>query len=552
MKHYISNILIFSTLLIAINLQGQRYLEIEDIEYIANNCKTYKELKSIEDFLNNKGFMLSNRDNQSQNVFFSDHNIFTNKYFDTLDFVDYREMFSEKHVFKPKDISYKFEYRIKNAPAELLIRYKRAVTENYFRFYSKDVDWYSKNGIWWLELHNKDNKRAKYGTLTIEGTYITQEFFVPNFINKNKVIIASFTRAPIDIIINRGDTIYLRAKGKIKLGAWAGYTDPNGIDGYESYSIDTRFKHGSLLLQLGGNYYSVGSSAKIISPGSFRLRFFINDSDISNNDGTFEIEYSINKPLPNWNQTDEMLTSPSYNNAKIEEVIKPETQGNQRVEIQKTTIDNNPRLILEDFFADNRNNWAGASDKHIVFIENNRLLYENNEKRENVYTMAGIPISLKGNDDYIVEVSIQSLTPCQNQQLDHLISLVSKKPRPAFYGFAIGDQQNDILFAVGSDLDVREGRDYATYTCKPSYFITSLIGGNSSFLQDWTKSNYVLAGSSVNILKLIKKDGTFNFYVNNRLISTKNAYSLGNDNAIAIVTSAKSKIAVNYVKIYKY
>ncbi len=212
---------------------------------------------------------------------------------------------------------------------------------------------------------------------------------------------------------------------------------------------------------------------------------------------------------------------------------------------------NGSKVLLEDYFKDNRNNWASATEKHILMIGNNRMIYENKEKADKVYSMVGVPISVVSNDNYTIEVSFQSLTPCQNDVVDNLISIVSKSPKPVYYGFAIGDKETNILFAAGSNLISKEMRDNIKYTCVPSYFITSLIGGESNYLQTWTKNTSVSDGFNVNILKLIKRDGSFSFYINNRLVTTKNSYSLGNDNAVSIVASAKSKIAVNYVKVFR-
>lgn len=214
------------------------------------------------------------------------------------------------------------------------------------------------------------------------------------------------------------------------------------------------------------------------------------------------------------------------------------------------TIPEGPMAIVKDYFVDNKNNWEVSSKKHVITISDNRMIYENNEKKDKLYTMLGIPISLKSSDDFTVEVSIQSLTPCENEEINSLLAIL-QSPKPVYYGFAIGDKKNNILFAIGSDIESKERKDNTVYTCKPGYFITSMIGGNIIYLQKWMKSNAISDGGNVNILKLIKTGDTFSFYVNNRLVSTKNAFQLSNENSISITSSANSKVSINYVKVYK-
>jgi hypothetical protein len=232
----------------------------------------------------------------------------------------------------------------------------------------------------------------------------------------NKFEVNSYTTFA-EVFVKKGDKLYLKAEGAISFGTWAGSCSPNGIDGFESYSVRSTFKHGALLGKIGkeGIWFLIGSYKVITAETDDNLYLMINDYDPSNNNGLFEVEYSINKEIP-----------PPVNNP---------------IAIEKPSVINTPQPILEDFFVDNKNNWAVASDKHIISIEGNRMIYENKEKNDKIYTMVGIPISLKGNDNYIVEISIQSLTPCINQQIDNLVSLVSKKPKPNFLALQLATRK---------------------------------------------------------------------------------------------------------------
>lgn len=114
-------------------------------------------------------------------------------------------------------------------------------------------------------------------------------------IGKNRIEIDSYTNAT-KIKINKGDIIEISAYGTITYGVWAGSGGPDGIEGYTSYNIIQDSRHGRLLVKVGDdNWIPVGKKIKIVAKKSGYVDFMVNDSDPSNNSGSFLIDYKITK-----------------------------------------------------------------------------------------------------------------------------------------------------------------------------------------------------------------------------------------------------------------
>ena len=98
------------------------------------------------------------------------------------------------------------------------------------------------------------------------------------------------------IFLNKGDKVSLRAKGVVRVGSFAGYSGPNGIDGFTAYNITSNAKHGALVYQidLDPDWYPVGEFKTITAHKTGWLRLGVNDNDADNNEGYYEVEYSIN------------------------------------------------------------------------------------------------------------------------------------------------------------------------------------------------------------------------------------------------------------------
>lgn len=98
-----------------------------------------------------------------------------------------------------------------------------------------------------------------------------------------------------DRIIKKGSQVIVSSKGNIRLGILAGNSTPNGIDGFESYSIEKGFRHGSLLVRLGenGKWRVAGSSVVFTAETTGRLQFLVNDNDDGNNLGGYEVTVGV-------------------------------------------------------------------------------------------------------------------------------------------------------------------------------------------------------------------------------------------------------------------
>jgi hypothetical protein len=98
-----------------------------------------------------------------------------------------------------------------------------------------------------------------------------------------------------DKLIKKGNKVTIIATGSVKVGSWAGYSSPEGIDGYQSYNKIQGFKHGSLLAKIGdaGKWFLVGKSISFTAATDGKIQFLINDADYTNNTGSYEVEISV-------------------------------------------------------------------------------------------------------------------------------------------------------------------------------------------------------------------------------------------------------------------
>ena len=489
------------------SVKQSEYFSIAELESVFSRFLSNEYISNLESTLNAKGYYSSKKKfNSDLNSFYDDNR---NEFFFSKDVDNFIDNYMSYTIIKPsKQLLADFKIQLKSYN-----KYTFEKKDTYFNDGSYKIKYNYNNDS--LELIFWDNSKKNQLLPAVQ-------------INDSILQVNSYTQFT-EIFVKKGDKVFLKANGKIGLGMWAGEATPNGIEGFQNYSEVADLKHGSLIGKIGkdGKWFLVGRYNSTIAEENGRLFLQVNDKDPSNNSGSFIVEYGINKEIP---------PPPIVEEPKVE--VKP-------------TVDNSPKPILEDYFADNKNNWTASSNTHVISIGDNRMIYENKEKKDKIYATVKTPIALSNDDNYTVEISIQSLTPCQNQKVGDLAIIFSKKPLEVFYGFSIGNGQSDIAFAVGSQINEKTTKDFTNYTCKPSYFISNTIAGSSSYLQNFTKNNSVADGGNVNILKLVKKEGKFSFYINNRLVSNKNSFSLGNDNSLSIVTSAKSKVSVNYVKVYK-
>jgi hypothetical protein len=113
-------------------------------------------------------------------------------------------------------------------------------------------------------------------------------------LNSNSIKVTPWSNNT-DIHLSKGDVISFNVSGSVKLGDFLGYKSADGLKGYQSFSVYSRFNHGSLIGKIGdGDWFFIGKSSKITAQTAGHLRLMINDKDRANNDGFFNVRYSIN------------------------------------------------------------------------------------------------------------------------------------------------------------------------------------------------------------------------------------------------------------------
>lgn len=170
---------------------------------------------------------------------------------------------------------------------------------NFFYSYSyndsdgKVVKTYTSDGKCVIDI-SYDKTKQKYKINIINN--IDALFLVhPKRINNSKLEINSFVNTT-NIFLKKGEKIKIKASGNINFGTWAGYGGPNGVDGFENYNKIQGFRHGALLATIGNqNAVAVGNEVTITANQNGKLFLYVNDSDPSNNSGSFIVEYSIIK-----------------------------------------------------------------------------------------------------------------------------------------------------------------------------------------------------------------------------------------------------------------
>lgn len=116
-------------------------------------------------------------------------------------------------------------------------------------------------------------------------------------IGQNKVVVTSGNGQGC-ITLKRGNTVSILTKGTIRFGAFAGSGDADGIDGFTMYNQVSDYRHGALLGRINnGPWFLVGTDALFVADRDGTLTLFVNDAATHDNEGSFIVEYSINKPL---------------------------------------------------------------------------------------------------------------------------------------------------------------------------------------------------------------------------------------------------------------
>ena len=93
------------------------------------------------------------------------------------------------------------------------------------------------------------------------------------------------------IYVSKGDIIEMRATGYISVGLFAGTSSPAGIDGFTPYNKISGFKHGALLVRVGGSSWrGINQDLIFRAEESGEIVFLVNDSEPQNNRGYYSVE----------------------------------------------------------------------------------------------------------------------------------------------------------------------------------------------------------------------------------------------------------------------
>jgi len=91
-----------------------------------------------------------------------------------------------------------------------------------------------------------------------------------------------------ELSLKKGQTIKVNSYGYVKLGLMLS-GGPGGVYGYQSYSVDPEFPHGSVMVGINKKWAYMGAANTYEAPVSGRLQIAINDADYTNNEGYFDI-----------------------------------------------------------------------------------------------------------------------------------------------------------------------------------------------------------------------------------------------------------------------
>ncbi len=104
------------------------------------------------------------------------------------------------------------------------------------------------------------------------------------------------------VMVNVGDQIRIVAKGSVqytprKTAPNGGRCGPQGVPGFESFSINRKWNHCALIAAIGKQSLLVGQAVTFRAQQKGVLYFRVNDKDIGNNSGEFIATVTIQRRL---------------------------------------------------------------------------------------------------------------------------------------------------------------------------------------------------------------------------------------------------------------
>ncbi len=270
--------LIVYIILMGTESYAQHYITIQDLVKICSYNKR-GDVKKIQSLLLTGGY--------TSPKLYANYNTFEDLYGNSI----------TTKIMDNKLNGFEVRYAVKNPTEHLINSYKNYLTNYYTNVGYSEKGNYTKEGKFLIYIDTiysklsgkkliitvKNNSGAAYplSAIKIKGT------------NKRKI--TSFTNSRSILYLNKGDTYRLTTTGSISLGAFAGRTSPNGINGFQAYNYVSGFKHGALLGKLGkeGQWFLLGSKKNIVPQKNSHLYVKVNDIDPSNNTGYFILNYTV-------------------------------------------------------------------------------------------------------------------------------------------------------------------------------------------------------------------------------------------------------------------
>lgn len=120
--------------------------------------------------------------------------------------------------------------------------------------------------------------------------------YVNSVIDSDKgTLIITPTSTRTRIYLNPGDKAIINATGSIRLGMFAGYSGPDGINGFTSFSATSNARHGALVYSHSGtrDWHYVGSNNTLTTDKAGFLSLTLNDNSTDDDEGQFIVNYEI-------------------------------------------------------------------------------------------------------------------------------------------------------------------------------------------------------------------------------------------------------------------
>ena len=97
------------------------------------------------------------------------------------------------------------------------------------------------------------------------------------------------SRLTTTMLLERGQRVNIKGYGTVNVGMMAGSATPDGIAGFQNYSVDPSIPHAAVMAGVNGKWTYVGREKIFIAPADGVLQLGVNDADYSSNVGYFDV-----------------------------------------------------------------------------------------------------------------------------------------------------------------------------------------------------------------------------------------------------------------------